>query len=159
MCVCDYSIVLFLLDTVSLILCFFVAIVLSFGGRLTIHLASFCFTKSPAISTALILSLSLIPVTMNICPPAVAFVEDIVEFICGNLNATPFCLVCFIHLCVAGNADSRIGILMAYWDVITYVQLCIRTVFLLWIGLLIVDCIERLWSAFRSEDVAVGLGV
>ncbi len=68
---------------------------------------------------------------MNIRPPAVAFVEDIVEFICGNLNATLFCLVFFIHLCVAGNADSRIGILMVYWDVITYVQLCIRTVFLL----------------------------
>jgi hypothetical protein len=47
------------------------------------------------------------------------------------LNATLFCLVFSIHLCVAGNADSRIGILMVYWDVITYVQLCIRTVFLL----------------------------
>ncbi len=56
--VCNYSIVLFLLGTVSLILCFFVAIVLSFGGHLTIHLASFCFTISPAISTTLILSLS-----------------------------------------------------------------------------------------------------
>jgi hypothetical protein len=98
--VCNYIIVLFLLCIVSLILCFFVVIVLSFGGHLTIHLTRFCFIKCPTISTTFILyiCLFLIPITTNIRPFVVAFVEDIVEFICGNFNATPFCLVWFIHL-------------------------------------------------------------
>ncbi len=90
--VCNYNIVFFLLCIVSFILCLFVSIVLSFGGHLTIHPTSFCFTKCLAISATFIfyIYLFLIPITTNIHLLVVTFVEDIVEFICGNFNVHLF---------------------------------------------------------------------
>jgi hypothetical protein len=97
----NYNIVLFILGIVSLIFCLFVAFILSFGGHLTIHLASFCFIKCLAISTTLIIYICfflILVVQTNIHPLVVALVGDIMEFIWGNMNVIPFYLVWFIHL-------------------------------------------------------------